>query len=147
MQIKKVDNNKLNYRELLLLADEQWDMVEKYLYRGDMYVLIENEVIGSCIVTDEGNGSLELKSLAVYPKYQRQGYGKFIVDFVTHHYKNIGHTLFVGTGASPITLSFYKSYGFVYSHTVKNFFIDHYQHPIFEADVQLVDMIYLKKKL
>ncbi|RPH28773.1 MAG: GNAT family N-acetyltransferase, partial [Bacteroidales bacterium] len=29
----------------------------------------------------------------------------------------------------------------------KNFFTDNYDHPIFEGDIQLVDMIYLKKDL
>lgn len=148
MQIVKVKNHdRLKYKELLLLADEQMSMIEKYLYRGNMYAFIENEVIGSCIVTDEGNGNLEIKSLAVSPNYQRHGYGKLIVNFVAQHYQHIGHTLYVGTGASPLTLGFYESCGFVYSHTVKNFFVDYYQHPIFEAGVQLVDMIYLKKIL
>lgn len=149
MKIKKVENNdKLKYKDLLLLADEQMDMVEKYLYRGEMYLLSDNDdVIGSCIVTDEGNGNCELKSLAILPAYQRNGYGKLLIAFVLQNYKEKGHTLYVGTGASPITIGFYESCGFVYSHSVKNFFIDNYQHPIFEAGVQLVDMIYLKQKL
>lgn len=63
MQIKKVaDNERLKYKDLLLLADEEWNMVAKYLYSGEMYVLLEDKVIGSCIVTDEGNGNLELRT-------------------------------------------------------------------------------------
>lgn len=148
MKIKKVRNNdKLNYKELLLLADEQWNIVEKYLHRGEMYVLSKDEVIGSCIVTYEGNGNYELKSLAVYPCYQRQGYGKQLIEFILQYYKSKGHIMYVGTGASPITLGFYKHCGFKYSHSVKNFFIDNYDEPIFEAGVQLVDMIYLKHEL
>ena len=148
MQIKKVHGKeKLKYRDLLLLADEEWKMVEKYLFRGEMYVLLEDSVIGSCIVTDEGKGNLELKSLAVFPAYQRQGYGHLMVKFVLQHYQGKGHTLYVGTGASPITLGFYESCGFVYSHSIKNFFTDNYKEPIIEAGVQLIDMIYLKQKL
>ena len=30
---------------------------------------------------------------------------------------------------------------------IKNFFIDNYDHPIFEGGVQLTDMIYLQKKI
>lgn len=30
---------------------------------------------------------------------------------------------------------------------VRNFFTDNYDHPMFEGDIQLVDMIYLKKDL
>lgn len=148
MKIKKVsDNDKLRYRELLLLADEQWDMVEKYLYRGEMYVICEDDVIGSCTVTDEGNGNYEIKNIAIYPAYQHQGYGQQLVKFVLEQYHSQGNILYVGTGASPITLRFYKHCGFKYSHSVKNFFIDNYKEPIYEAGVKLVDMIYLKQKL
>lgn len=54
--------------------------------------------------------------------------------------------MYVGTGDSDKTLSFYKSCGFVKSHIVKDFFIDNYDHPMFEDGNQLVDMVYLKKE-
>jgi len=38
-------------------------------------------------------------------------------------------------------------YGFEKSHRVKNFFTDNYDHPMFDGDIQLIDMIYLKKDL
>ena len=47
----------------------------------------------------------------------------------------------------PAILSFYKRFGFEESHRIKNFFIDHYDHPMFEENIQLIDMIYLKKDL
>ncbi len=55
--------------------------------------------------------------------------------------------MLVGTGETPAILSFYESCGFEKSHRVKNFFTDNYDHPMFEGDIQLVDMIYLKKDL
>ena len=55
--------------------------------------------------------------------------------------------MLVGTGESPLTLTFYGQCGFTYSHRIKNFFTDHYDHPMFEDGKQLVDMIYLKKQL
>jgi hypothetical protein len=55
--------------------------------------------------------------------------------------------MLVGTGLTPKILSFYESCGFEKSYREKNFFIDNYDHPIFEGDIQLVDMIYLKKDL
>ena len=48
------------------------------------------------------------------------------------------------TGESEKTISFYKNCGFVYSHTVKDFFINNYDHEMFEGGKQLRDMIYLK---
>ena len=55
--------------------------------------------------------------------------------------------MLVGTGEVPSILAFYESFGFKESHRIKNFFTDNYPHPMFEGDIQLVDMIYLKKNL
>ncbi len=39
MTIREITEDKKRYLPLLLLADEQEDMVERYLERGVMYVL------------------------------------------------------------------------------------------------------------
>lgn len=88
--------------------------------------------------------SLSVAPLAVLPEFQRKGYGKKLIFFLLGHYKARYHTMLVGTGDSPVTISFYRSCGFVYSHRIPNFFTDNYDHPIFEAGTQLKDMIYLK---
>ena len=74
MLIQEIDENKKRYLHLLLLADEQENMVDRYLERGTMYVLDDNGVKAECIVTDEGNGVLEIKNIATLPDYQKQGY-------------------------------------------------------------------------
>ncbi len=70
-----------------------------------------------------------------------------LVGLMSLFYKNNYKTMLVGTGEAPTILSFYESCGFEKSYRVKNFFTDNYDHPIFEGDIQLVDMIYLKKDL
>lgn len=135
-------NNKRDYLRLLLLADEQESMIEKYLDKGTMYVLDDNGVKAEIVVCDAGNGVLEIKNLAVEPQFKRQGYGKKLVDFVCGHYKGKYNTLQVGTGDSPLTVPFYERCGFKHSHIVKNFFTDNYDHPIYECGIQLLDMIY-----
>lgn len=64
MMIKEITENKKEYLNLLLLADEQEDMIDRYLDRGRMYVLEDNGVKCECVVTDEGNGILEIKNIA-----------------------------------------------------------------------------------
>ena len=44
MKIIEVKENKKQYLDLLLLADEQEDMVDRYLDNGKMYVLDDNGV-------------------------------------------------------------------------------------------------------
>lgn len=147
MSIYKVSENKKKYMDLLLLADEQEDMIEKYLEKGAMYVLEDNGIKGECVVTEEDKRILEIKNLAVVPECHRKGYGKALIEFIEETYRGKYAILQVGTGDSPLTIPFYEKCGFVRSHSVKNFFADNYDHPIYEGGVQLKDMIYLRKKL
>lgn len=89
MHISQITQNKKQFLSLLLLADEQEDMIDRYRF--------------------------------------------FILQ--------------VGTGDSPLTIPFYEKCGFKRHHVVKDFFTRNYDHPIFEAGVQIVDMIYLQKPL
>ena len=102
-------------------------MIDRYLERGEMFILSDNDTVkASCVITCEDKGIYEIKSIAVYPEYQRQGYGRQLIAFVLEHYKDRCHTMLVGTGDSPL---------------------DNYDHTIFEGGKQLKDMIYLKRTL
>lgn len=147
MRIYKVLEDKKQYLDLLLLADEQEDMIDRYLERGTMYVLDDNGIKAECVVTNENDGILEIKNIAVLPKYQGMGYGKALIEWIKKEYKESHSILQVGTGDSPTTIPFYEKCGFKKSHTIKNFFIDNYDHPIIEGGIQLTDMVYLQQKL
>lgn len=147
MKILEVNENKKQFMELIFLADEQENMIDKYINRGTMFVLEDNGIKSECIVTDEGNGIIEIKNIATNPNFQRKGYGKILIDFVATKYKNKFFALQVGTGDSPVTIGFYEKCGFSHSHIIKNFFIDNYDHPIYENSIKLVDMIYLRRIL
>jgi len=147
MEIRLVTENKKQYLSLLLLADEQEDMIDRYLDRGTMYVLDDSGIKAECVVTDEGSGILEIKNIAVNPAFQGRGYGKALIDFVAARYAGAYSIMQVGTGDSPLTVPFYEKCGFVQHHTVKNFFTDNYDHPIIEGGVQLADMVYLRKMI
>lgn len=147
MKIFKLIENKKQYLSLLLLADEQESMVDRYIERGTVYVLDDGGVKCQCVVTDEGGGILEIKNIAVAPEHQRKGYGKAMIDHLAQKYAGEFSVLQVGTGDSPMTIPFYEKCGFTRTHSVPNFFTDNYDHPIFEGGVQLVDMIYLQRPL
>ena len=148
MKICEIKEHKKLYLDLLLLADEQESMIDRYLQQGTMFALTgERDVKAVCVVTDEGDGILELKNIAVRPEFQRQGLGRELIRFLQEKYCDQYRLMQVGTGDSPLTVPFYESCGFRRSHCVKNFFTDHYDHPIFECGKQLVDMVYLQMKL
>ena len=145
MEIIEVAQSKKEYLDLLLLADEQEDMIDKYLDRGIMYVLDDNGIKCECVITDEGNGVLEIKNIATVSNCQGKGYAKAMIDFIVSKYRNDYSILQVGTGVSPMTIPFYEKCGFVRTHVIPNFFTDNYHHPIFEEGIQLIDMVYLTR--
>ena len=62
MKIHEVKDTKRTYLDLLLLGDEDEKMIERYLDRGRLFVLDDGDVRAVCVVTDEGNGTLEIKN-------------------------------------------------------------------------------------
>lgn len=146
ISIHPVLRNKKQYLALLLLADEQESMIDRYLERGDMFVLKDGgEIKAACVVTRESEDVLEIKNMATYPQFQRKGYGRMLIEYLFKHYAGSFQTIQVGTGDSPLTIPFYESCGFSYSHRIPDFFTNNYDHPIYEAGKQLKDMIYLKR--
>ena len=149
MRIDKIQTNKKEYLDMLLLADEQESMIDKYLEKGEMFVMFNavNEAVCSAVVTDEGCDICELKNLAVTPQYQRRGYGKRMINYLCNHYADKFRYMTVGTGDSVKTVSFYESCGFSYSHSIPDFFTHSYDHLIIEEGKILKDMLYFKKAL
>lgn len=143
----EVKENKKQYLDLLLLADEQESMVDEYLDAGRMFVLDDDGIKAECVVTDEGDGVLEIKNIATDPNAQKKGYARHLIEFVENEFKSEFKYIKVGTGDSPLTIPFYQKCGFSEIYRVKNFFTDNYDHPIFECGIQLVDMVYLGKDI
>ena len=147
MDVKIIEENKKDYLDLLMLADEQEDMIEKYLGRGILFALYDGDLKSVCVVTDEGDGNFEIQNLATYAQYQRRGYGRYLINYVCDHCHGKGHTMYVGTGDVPSSVNFYERSGFAFSHRVENYILDHYANPIFEDGVQLIDKVYFKRGL
>lgn len=142
-----VTEGKKRYLPLLLLGDEQESMVDRYLGQGALYIWKEGkETAGVCVVVDQGEGVLELKNIAVAPRFQRRGIGRAMIEALAKRYRGSYRVLLAGTGEAPSTLGFYQHCGFTYSHRVKDFFLQ-YDHPIVEEGVQLKDMVYFQRKL
>ena len=147
MDIVIINENKKDFIDLLLLADEQENMIDKYLNRGTLFALYDGDLKSCCVVTKETKDVLEIQNLATYPQFQGKGYGRYLIDYICSYYKGTGKAMMVGTGDSPLTVPFYEKSGFVISHRIENYMLEHYDEPIFEAGVQLKDKVYLKREL
>ena len=148
MEIRQILENKRDFLPLLHLGDEQEDMIRLYLDRGTLLALYDGGRLRTvAVVTDESGGVFELKNLATELRSQGRGYGRAMVEEIIRSCRGHGTRLLVGTGDSPLTVPFYERLGFRESHRVQNFFTEHYDHPIYEAGRQLVDMVYLAIEL
>lgn len=74
-QIKK-------FLDLLRLADEQEDMIDRYLNDGRMFVLYDEDLKGEAVVTELSETECELKNIAIMPNEQGKGYGKALIQFL-----------------------------------------------------------------
>ena len=148
MIILPIEYHKKRFLPLLLEADEQEDMIDRYLDRGELFVAFDekDEAVAAAVVTKENDALYELKNIAVAPELRRQGLGRIMIKFLLNRYRGNG-IMQVGTGESKATLGFYRSCGFTFSHVEKDFFVRNYDHPIVEDGKVLTDMIYLKRSL
>ena len=51
MKIQIIKENKKQFLDLLLLADEQENMIDKYLFKGDLFALYDDDLKSVCCVT------------------------------------------------------------------------------------------------
>ncbi len=146
-QLRK--DEKIPY-DLLLLADETTEAINKYIFDTEIYVLEENSkpiaVYALQILNAE---EAEIKNIAVTPERQRQGIGTTLLRDAACRAKRRGFKrLIIGTGdAANKLLEFYHKQGFEGFGVKKNFFVDNYPAPIYENGVQLKDMVMLKREL
>lgn len=144
MIIRRIDEGREAFRELLLMADPEWAVVEKYLYQGEMYALFVGETaVAEALVTYRPDGACELKNLAVDPAFQRKGYARMLVEHVAREMSGRFEKMYVGTSGPGL----YERMGFVRAYTVENFFVDNYSEPIWDEGELLKDMHYLVRDL
>ena len=148
--IRLIDKEKKIPYDLLLLADETIEAINKYIHQSDIYVLDhEGKTIAVCAIQTISDDTVEIKNIAVDTIFQGQGIGqgllKEIINLVTEKgFKKI----IIGTGDAGIKqLYLYQKVGFEIFEIKHNFFIDNYPEPIFENGIRLKHMIMLKKDL
>ena len=144
LAIRKVEDDKREFMDLLLIGDESVDMIERYLEPGSLHVgSMDNKNVAVIVTVENDDGSVEIKNLAVDAAFRRRGIGRKMLEYVEKLYPD--KRIILGTGETPSTLRFYRSCGYRYSHRIPNFFTDNYPNPIVEEEVTLRDMVYLYK--
>lgn len=134
---------------LLLEADPSESKVRGYLPKCDCYAaLIQDQIVGVCLLLPLREGVSELINIAVSPEHQNLGIGKSLLNHVITDAKSRGlHKLELGTGTFGYQLSFYQKAGFRAESVDRDFFLTHYDEPLFEDGIQHKDMLRLGLEL
>jgi aminoglycoside 6'-N-acetyltransferase I len=136
--------------DLLLLADEEMQAINRYIDRSEIYVVeTDLKIIGVYAFFPIDEHTAEIKAIAVDVDYQNRGIGKHMLEDAANRAREKGfRELLIGTPTiAGKQLEIYQKAGFRLFDVKANFFLTHYSKPIFENGVQLRDMAMLKKIL
>lgn len=144
IEIKKVPCNEAPVA-LLLEADPSEEKISGYLGRSHCYIArLDSETVGACVIQPLSADLYELMSIAVSPGYQKRGIGSALLDHAITAAAELGaRRLEVGTGSFGYQLRWYQRAGFRVVAVERDFFLENYDHPIYEDGVQLKDMLRL----
>ncbi len=148
MKLEKIDNN-YPY-DLLLIADETIEGINKYLFDSDVYVAkIEKETVGVFCLFPIDKETIEVKNIAIVTEKQSNGIGsRLLKEIETIARKEKYKTVIVGTADCGFRqINFYEKNGYIQYDVKKNFFLEVYSEPIFENGIMLKDMVMLKKDI
>jgi len=150
LKIRQLSKNENIPYNLLLLADETVQGINKYIFDSEIFVLEQNcEAVAVYALQKLNADEAEIKNIAVVPNFQGKGLGKLLLNDAAKRAKAQGFkAILIGTGdVATKQLALYQKVGFKKTGVRKNFFVEKYPEPIFEGGVQLKDMVVLKKEL
>ncbi|GGJ82740.1 putative N-acetyltransferase YvbK [Lentibacillus kapialis] len=136
--------------DLLLLADPSEKLVRKYISRGKCFIMyLHGTIIGTYVLIPTRPETVEIVNIAVNEEYHDRGYGKQLVLHAIETAKYEGYkTIEIGTGNSGIVqLALYQKCGFRMTSIDRDFFVRHYDEPIFENGIKVIDMVRLSQDL
>jgi len=136
--------------DLLLLADPSEKLVADYVKRGTCWVVeVSDTVIGVYVLIETRPETVELVNISVREDVQGKGIGKQLVFHAIETARKDGfRTIEVGAGNSSVDqLRLYQKCGFRIVGVDLDFFVRHYDEPIYENGIKCRDMIRLNQDL
>ncbi|MDE4084812.1 GNAT family N-acetyltransferase [Planococcus maritimus] len=146
MNIRKLGVNEELPLGLLLEADPSEQLVRRYCADGHCFIADQQETImGVFVLTALDSETAEIKNIALAESERGKGLGKRLVFAALEEAKKLGFSAVeIGTGNSSLAqLALYQKCGFRMKSIDRDFFIRHYEEPIFENDLQCRDMVRL----
>ena len=141
------------YLPLFQLADDSADQVMSYYQTGTLYALdtSEGRPVGIVLVTEQPDGSVELKAVAIEESRHRLGIGTRMLLAVLDELRARGvERVVVGTASSGIgQLAFYQKAGFRLARIERDVFTTERGYPdgMLENGIPVRDMVWMDRNL
>jgi GNAT superfamily N-acetyltransferase len=136
--------------ELLLVADETIEAIDRYVFDSEIYVYeLEGQMIGLYVLYPLNDRESEIKNIAVTPGFQGKGVGSLLLRHAVDVALHRGFSrIIIGTGdVLHRQIALYQRMGFEIYDRKKDFYLKNYPSPIYEGSAQLIDMVMLKLDL
>lgn len=144
MKIRELHPTETPPMHLLLEADPSITKIESYLRNGSSFIAeINNTISGIYVLLPISSDTAEVVNISVREADQGKGVGKKLIHHAIEQARSQGYAhLEVGTGNSSINqIAFYQKCGFRMMTIDHDFFLRHYNEPIFENGIQCRDMV------
>lgn len=145
-KINKVEKITSEHWRLLLLADPSKHLVQNYLQMGQVFdIKKDDRPIAILVLEAVSERGLEIKNIAVDPRFENQGFASRLLYFAIQYSKNHKYQqLQIGTGSTSFKqLYLYQKFGFRVTDIKQDFFTKNYKQPIYENRLLLKDMLVL----
>jgi ribosomal protein S18 acetylase RimI-like enzyme len=150
IHIRRLEDGEQPPMDLLLLADPSEKLVVDYAKRGTCWVAeVGDMVVGVYVLMETRPQTVELVNIAVRGDVQGNGIGKRLISHAIEIARKEGfRNIEVGTANSSVDqLRLYQKCGFRIVGVDLDFFVRHYDEPIYENGIQCRDMIRLNQDL
>jgi ribosomal protein S18 acetylase RimI-like enzyme len=144
MKIRKLHPTETPPLDLLLEADPSKTKIEAYLRSRSSFIAeIGNKISGIYVLLQTKSDTAEVVNISVREADRGKGIGKNLIYHAIGQARTQGYTILeVGTGNSSIDqIAFYQKCGFRMKNIERDFFLRHYEEPIFENGIQCPDII------
>lgn len=131
--------------ELLLIADPSEKSIQTYLKNSLCFVAEKSgKRVGIYVLQSLSSSSFELMNIGVIPEFQGKGIGAALLQHAIETAKEKrAKRLELGTGTFGYQLSFYQKAGFRVVGVERDYFLNHYDEPVFENGLQHKDRLKL----
>ena len=151
MVIRWWDGDREVLRGLFREADDSAAEVDRYLGSGDILVAEDNGLVVGHLQFVDGDGAVELKSMAVLAERRGTGVGRALVEAAVEHCRRGGASrMVVATAAADVgNLRFYQRQGFRMLRVERDAFTSASGYPdgIVIDGIPLRDRIWLDREL